>query len=130
MKKAAVLLFCLALAVLLPLSALAKVPTEAEAYSSMIAMKADYPEGMPWTNDNFYAWHGGIFSGGSGCAGFAYLLSDAAFGTLHAREYTEIDYDALRVGDILRINGNTHSVIILEKYSDHVVLAEGRQRTV
>ena len=125
MKKAAVLLFCLALAVLLPLSALAKVPTEMEAYNSMIALKADYPEGKPWTNDDYYAWHGGIFNIGYGCAGFVFLLSDAAFGTLPAREYTEIDYDALRVGDILRIYDNTHSVIILKKYSDHVVLAEG-----
>ena len=125
MKKTAILLLCLVLAVLLPLNALAKTPTEAEAYSRMIALKEDYPEGTPWTNDNFYAWNGGIYSGGYGCVAFAFLLSDAAFGTLPARMYTEIDYDSLRVGDILRVNSDTHSVIILEKHSDHVVLAEG-----
>jgi len=61
------------------------VPTEAEAYYAMMNMKPSYPEGMPWTNDNFYAWKGGVYSGGYGCAGFAFILSDAAFGDLPAR---------------------------------------------
>ena len=114
---------------LLPMNALAKVPTEAEAYSSMIALKAQYPDGTPWTNSNYYKWNAGIFSGGYGCAGFAFMLSDAAFGTdgtLRARRIAyPFDYDSLRVGDILRINNDTHSVIILEKYDSKVVVAEG-----
>ena len=31
------------------------VPTPSQVYQSMIAMKASYPEGMPWTNNDFYA---------------------------------------------------------------------------
>ena len=100
-------------------------PAESAVYSAMIALKPQYPEGMPWTNANEYAWKGGIFSLGYGCAGFAFLLSDAAFGDLPARLIREFTYDDVRVGDILRINGNTHSVVVLEKHSDHVVLAEG-----
>ena len=119
-----VILCFLLFAILLPVTASA-APTEAEAYSRMIAMKEEYPEGREWTNANHYAWKGGVFSGGSGCAGFAFILSDAAFGTLRARRIEEIDYDALRVGDILRINGDTHSVIILEKNANEVVIAEG-----
>ena len=34
-------------------------------------------------------------------------------------------YDNIRVGDILRVYNNSHSVIILEKNSDGVVIAEG-----
>lgn len=100
--------------------------TEELAYQRMIALKDEYPEGMRWTNDNFYAWKGGIYSGGYGCAGFAFLLSDAAFGDLPARMIREnISIDMIRVGDILRINNDSHSVIVLEVYDDYVVLAEG-----
>lgn len=115
----------LAIVLLFPMAAYAQAPTEAEAYNKMIALKADYPEGTQWNNDNFYQWKGGIYSGGYGCAGFAFMLSDAAFDDLSARKYTSIDYDALKVGDILRDGGNTHSMIILQKFDDNVVIAEG-----
>ena len=112
-------------------------------YNAMIAKKTEYPEGMPWTNDNYYAWSGGIYSGGYGCSGFAFILSDAAFGDLPARAITpdpsyfywvapqylvqddEITIEDIRVGDILRVNGDTHSVIVLEVYDTHVIIAEG-----
>lgn len=92
-------------------------------YEAMIAQKAVFPEGMHWDNDNFYAWRGGIYSGGFGCAGFAFALSDAAFGDAPARMH--YDPSAVKVGDILRVNNDTHSVIVLEVNSDHVVIAEG-----
>lgn len=97
--------------------------SEKTVYNKMIAMKEQYPEGMPWTNDNFYAWNGGIYTGGYGCMGFAFILSDAAFGTLPARKHT--DFSKIRVGDILRINYDTHSVIVLEVKSNSVIIAEG-----
>ncbi len=126
MKKRALslalaLVMCLGLAI----QASAAQPEEDQVYQAMIAMKDQYPERMPWTDDNFYEWKGGIYSGGSGCAGFAFLLSDAAFGSLPARELLEFSYADVRVGDILRVNGDTHSVIILEVHPDHVVIAEG-----
>lgn len=92
-------------------------------YDAMIAQKAVFPEGMRWDNNNFYAWHGGIYSGGYGCAGFAFALSDAAFGSAPARMH--YDPGAVKVGDILRMNNDTHSVIVLEVNSDHVIIAEG-----
>lgn len=105
----------------------ANAPTEAEVYQAMIAMQSSYPEGMPWTNDNGYEWNGGIFSAGYGCAGFTFILSDAAFGALPARIYNNGDFtfEEARVGDILRINNDTHSVIVLEVQADGVVIAEG-----
>lgn len=92
-------------------------------YAKMIALKKEYPEGMKWTNENYYAWKGGIYSGGYGCVGFAFILSDAAFGSLPAREHT--DFSKVRVGDILRINNDTHSVVVLEVKKDSVIVAEG-----
>ncbi len=120
---AALLALLLLLSLLTTLACAA--PAESQVYQAMIALKAQYPEGMPWTNANEYSWRGGIYERGYGCAGFAFLLSDAAFGDLPARLIREFTYDDVRVGDILRINGNTHSVVVLEKHSDHVVLAEG-----
>lgn len=95
-------------------------------YDRMMALQEYFPEGMPWTNDDFYEWNGGIYSGGYGCAAFAFLLSDAAFGTLPSEVIAEnITIDQIRVGDILRLYDDTHSVIVLEVYADYVVIAEG-----
>lgn len=100
-------------------------PSESAVSAAMIALKSQYPEGMSWTNDNEYGWRGGIFDLGYGCSGFAFILSDAAFGDLPARMVTDFTYADVRVGDILRINNDTHSVVVLEKHSDHAVIAEG-----
>ena len=60
---------------------------------------------------------------GIGCAAFAFELSDAAFGSLPGTEH--YDVSAIRVGDIIRMNGDSHSVIVLEVQSDGIVIAEG-----
>ena len=99
---------------------------ETYVYNRMIAMKYTYPEGMPWSNNDYYEWNGGIYSGGYGCAGFAFILSDAAFGTNPSRMIDgDITIDMLRVGDILRINNDRHSVVVLEVHNDHIIVAEG-----
>ncbi|MBE6853478.1 MAG: hypothetical protein E7505_08405 [Ruminococcus sp.] len=96
-----------------------------KVYEAMIALKKQYPEGMSWTNDNSYEWNGGIYWKGYGCAGFAFLLSDAAFGTLPARIIKEYDPGSIRTGDILRVNNDGHSVVVLETNDNGVVIAEG-----
>lgn len=100
--------------------------TEANVKSAILSMRSQFPDGMYWTNENFYAWNGGgVYYGGYGCAGFAFMMSDAAFGTLPSRYIYSFDWDKFRVGDILRIKNDTHSVIILEKRADSVIVAEG-----
>lgn len=101
------------------------VPSEAEAYKGMIGLKKEFPEGMRYTNDDYYAWKGGIFTGGYGCAGFAFRMSDEVFGSLPSRRIYSFTYDDVHVGDILRVNNDTHSVIVIERYEDYVVVAEG-----
>lgn len=105
-------------------------PTPQEVYNSIIAMQAQYPEGMPYTNDNPAG--GYLFKGmtnirmyGYGCAAFAFIMSDAAFGNLPATTIYDFNWDSIRVGDILRINNNSHSVIVLEKHTKYVIVAEG-----
>lgn len=91
--------------------------------NSIMAFQETYPEGTPFTNDNYYGWNGGIYSGGYGCAGFSFMLSDAAFGEIPARYIYDID--ELRVGDIVRINNDTHSVIVTDISGDTITVAEG-----
>lgn len=95
---------------------------ETSVYNAMIALKAYFPEGTPWTNSDVYRWNGS-FVEGHGCAAFAFMLSDAAFGTLPARDHH--DESNIRVGDILRVNNNGHSVIVLEVTNKGVIVAEG-----
>lgn len=97
--------------------------TKQQVYAAIMAMQAEYPEGMAWTNENTYYWKGGIYSGGMGCAAFAFAMSDAAFGDLPARIHT--DYTNIRTGDILRVDNDVHSVIVLEVSDTEVVVAEG-----
>ena len=81
---------------------------------------------------------------GRGCVAFAYELSDAAFGMLPARKYAtseykesvkgysdsesikgEIKFEDIKVGDVIRLNKDIHSVIVLEVNDDDIVTAEG-----
>ena len=116
------------------------VPTPAEAYEAMIALQAQdmYKEGTTWTDDEpyseskgYYKWKGGPLDGhnisATGCVAFAFSLSDVAFGSLPARMYTSggFTYEEIKVGDILRVNNATHTVIVLEVNDAAVVVAEG-----
>lgn len=114
-----------------------KVPTYQEAYESMIALKENpnYLEGTPWTNDNNpvtgkddYRWKGGKIDNvelGVGCVAFAFMLSDTAFGNLPARKITTFELSDVKVGDILRVNNLSHTVIVLQVTDAGVIIAEG-----
>ena len=123
-------LICVLLALCMVLTAVpfayaATAPSSFNAYMTMTKLRSEYPEGMPWTNDRVYEWKGGIFNAGYGCAGFAFMLSDAVFGDLPARKLTGVSADDLRPGDILRLNGDSHSVIVLQISPYGIVIAEG-----
>ena len=124
----ALLFFTLLFSFSVPVSAGAdNVPTEAQVYEKLISMQSEYPEGMSWTNENFYAWNGGgHYYGGYGCVAFAYILSDAAFGTLPSRYISDIRIENVHVGDLLRINNDTHTVIVLKvNGTESITIAEG-----
>ena len=96
---------------------------EETVLAAINALRESYPEGMSWTNDNSH-YSPALHLTGYGCEGFALICSDAAFGDLPVAA-THSDFDAIRVGDLLRINHDTHTVIVLEKRADSVVVAEG-----
>jgi len=95
---------------------------EEVVFSRMNALRGEYPNGKRWTNENYYEWKGGHYHG-YGCVAFAFILSDAAFGDLPARVH--YDFNKIRVGDVIRINGDSHSVIVLEVNNRGITIAEG-----
>ncbi|MEE3467812.1 MAG: Ig-like domain-containing protein [Eubacterium sp.] len=102
--------------------------TAANVYKKIMAKKKKYPEGKSWTNANSYTWNAfpGIRYIMAGCAGFAAIMSDAAFGKkTPAREVKNPKAAKVRVGDMLRLNNDTHSVIVLKVETDGFVIAEG-----
>ena len=116
------------------------VPTPKEVYDAMIALKEQdgYRDGTTWTNDTpyssssgYYHWQGGTLGGTNisavGCVAFACILSDAAFGNLPARMYAKgnFSFEDIKVGDILRVNNDAHTVIVLEVSENGVIVAEG-----
>jgi len=95
-----------------------------KAYEAIMALQEEFPTGTRLGgNDFYYKWNGGIYSGACGCLGFAFMLSDAGFGTLPARIHE--DLDSLRVGDILRLYNSGYSVVVLNIKGDTVTFAEG-----
>lgn len=108
-------------------------------YQSMIALKErdGYREGTTWTDyepyssSKSYHWKGGTIDGknisATGCVAFAFVLSDEAFGTLPNRIYAagKFRFEDIKVGDILRVNNDAHTVIVLEVSNAGVVVAEG-----
>lgn len=109
------------------------VPTPDEVYSVLISQKnvEGFTEGTVW-NDSTHTYRnfkGGPIDGkniiATGCVAFAFQLSDLAFGNLPARQYTSVPINQVKVGDILRTNNDTHTVIVLQVSDNGLVLAEG-----
>jgi len=102
--------------------------TEESVYNAMMAMQAQYPDGMSWTEENYYTSTAtGTKRGGGGCTSFALILSDAAFGTLPFRE-RHSNLEKLRVGDLLYYP--THRVVVLKIEGDTITIAEGNYNSV
>jgi len=119
-------------------------PTPSEVYDAMIALQEQdgYREGTIWTNDEpysdskgYYHWNGGPLNGANisavGCVAFAFTLSDTAFGNLKARIYAAVEFafDDIKPGDILQVNNDAHTVIVLKVSEVGVVVAEGNIST-
>lgn len=128
-----VLALCLCMTVIPEVRAEEAVPSPQEVYEILIAFRDrdGYKEGTVWTNETHpnYKWNGGTAGGianiGAGCVAFAYQLSDAAFGNLPARMYSSVKLSEVKPGDILRVNGGAHTVIVLQVNDAGVVVAEG-----
>lgn len=89
----------------------------------LYGLRASYPEGTFWSIDSSYHSEA-LQLTYAGCAGFALMCSDMAFGDLPISE-VHSDYDRIRVGDMVRDINGYHTVIVLEKRADSIVVVEG-----
>lgn len=110
--------------------------TEVQVYNELIQLRFEFPEGTPYTNDDYYASKLKVKNrqiSGKGCFGFAALISDRLFGSLPASIVIEgeamksITADNIHIGDIIRINDGKggHSVVVLAKTREGIYLVEG-----
>lgn len=103
-------------------------------YKKIMSMQKKYPQGMRFTNytpyspqkpyySNFrYRYRNVILGAWSGCAAFAAILSDTAFSTLPIKSlYT--NPANVEIGDIIRVNNDTHSEIVLKKTTYRIYTA-------
>lgn len=94
-------------------------------------MKSQIPDDTLWDDSMKYTWTGllqnyNVRLNGRGCVAFACILSDAAFG--YDTPAVQIDApssDSIRIGDIIRINNDTHSAMVIGTDGDEFTLAEG-----
>ena len=131
MKKSVSVLLAILFMVLLVSSAFASGgPYEYEVYNRIMAQQSQYPEGMPWGDNDVYYWYdklGYSVYRGWACQAFAMRMSDAGFGTEPGTtKLYDFSFDQIRVGDLIRIKNDTHTVIVLEVHDDYVVVAEGK----
>ena len=97
--------------------------TQKQAKKKLASLKKKYKEGMSWTNENQQYYWEATNCQCYGCIAFAGKVSDAVFGK-SAPVKTHKNFDKIKVGDHIRI-GDVHSVIVIEKKKDSVIVAEG-----
>ncbi len=97
--------------------------TQKNVYKTLIKLKKKYPNRSSWDNSICYEWTGGYFKKGCGCAGFAFLLSDVAFYNRTATMHK--NFDNIKIGDTIRLDSDSHTVIALKVKKDYIVVAEG-----
>lgn len=90
-------------------------------------LRAEYPEGTVWNLGTYYSSDGLGFRG-VGCAAFAAMCTDAVWGGNPGTRYE--DFASIRVGDILRVKHDSHSVVVLEVLPDSVIVTEGNYQGV
>lgn len=101
----------------------AEIKNDEAVASGISAIKAQYPEGMHWTNEDMYIpkyAHVRAY----GCAGFAYICSDTIYGeNAPYKAYQNINQ--IRVGDIVHLDNGEHYVFVIGKDANGIVAAEG-----
>ncbi len=97
-----------------------------EVYQKLLALKSTYPEGMRYTDNEVYTTsYDNRLAIGYGCHGFALQISDDVFETARYTRTSNFTMDDIKPGVIVRIQNDTHTVVVLEKKENTVVIVEG-----
>lgn len=104
---------------------------EIEMKEKLVELKKAYPDGLAWFNENRrYEWNDTYEDVdcyvGTGCVAFAFEISDKLFErTEKARRMEASSVDQIRIGDIIRMNDNSHSAVVIDRDETGITLAEG-----
>lgn len=90
-------------------------------------LREEYPEGTTWNLGTYYSSEGLQFRG-VGCAAFAAMCTDKVWGDNPGTRYE--GFESIRVGDILRVKYDSHSVVVLEVLPDSVIVTEGNYQGI
>lgn len=103
-----------------------KKAQDADVTAKIWALKSQYPEGTRWTNENYYRLStpiDGYTYNGYGCVAIAFIVSDYLFGDAPCTEHR--DFTKLRPGDMVRVNYDSHTVVVIEVNGDYITVMEG-----
>jgi hypothetical protein len=89
-------------------------------HSGLQALEIKYPTGWGWGPESYYMWAANsVYRGGYGCAGFAYMLSDAVYGNAPAIKIN--GNGDVRQYDCVELFNNTHTAFVLEVNGDGTI---------
>lgn len=104
-----------------------KTEKEKEIMEKMKELKKVYKQGMSWGNEKMY-FCDSISTEGHGCAALAFRMSDELFGKetplVQIDDFTNIE-EEIRVGDIIRVDGDSHSILVIDRDSEGVIMVQG-----
>lgn len=97
-----------------------------EVYQKLLALKSTYPEGMKYTNNEGYttSYDNQIILA-HGCHGFALQITDDIFETARYLRTSSFTMDDIKPGVVVRLKNDSHTIVVLEKKENTVVIAEG-----
>lgn len=97
--------------------------TQSSAAGVLYGLLDTYPEGAWWNIESSYSSEA-LNLAYAGCAGFALYCSDLIFGDLPITE-VHSDFDRIKVGDMVRDEAGRHTVMVLEKKENSIIVVEG-----
>lgn len=106
---------------------LKRSPEEQKIFEKLKSLKKKFKEKQPWGDDKEYFCQKNNTLG-SGCAALGFQISDELFGKdapMKEKQDLSNIKNKIRIGDLLRILDDTHTVIVVDKEEDGVILLEG-----
>ena len=100
--------------------------TEENVQAVLQVLRKQYPHGTLWPSP-YRSTSGGPYGfGGSNCAGWAMLCSDAAFGDLPWRRVDKPSWNQIRPGDLIHYDNSTsgHVVVVVKKTDEYIKVTE------
>lgn len=100
---------------------------EQKIYKKIRSLRKEFKENSLWGDEKEYFCEKNNTIG-SGCAALGFQFTDILFGKdapMNKSEDLSGIKNKIRIGDLIRINQNTHTAIVIDKEEDGMILLEG-----